>query len=35
MKKRLFNKDRKEQMFKKKIGGRKKTMKKIFNKKNK
>lgn len=30
MKKRIYNKDRKNQMFKKKIGGRKKAMKKPY-----
>ncbi|XP_038211039.1 probable RNA-binding protein CG14230 [Zerene cesonia] len=34
MKKRLYNKERKNKMFQKKIGGRKKTMKKNYNKKN-
>ncbi|XP_041984970.1 probable RNA-binding protein CG14230 [Aricia agestis] len=33
MKKRIYNKERKNQMFKKKIGGRKKSMKKSFRKK--
>ncbi|CAG4947379.1 unnamed protein product [Colias eurytheme] len=33
MKKRLYNKERKNKMFQKKIGGRKKTMKKSYNKK--
>ncbi|XP_013187784.2 probable RNA-binding protein CG14230 [Amyelois transitella] len=33
MKKRLYNKERKNQMFQKKIGGRKKTMKKTYRKK--
>lgn len=33
MKKRIYNKERKNQMFKKKIGGRKKIMKKSFRKK--
>ncbi|KAG6456786.1 hypothetical protein O3G_MSEX009939 [Manduca sexta] len=32
MKKRIYNKERKSQMFQKKIGGRKKTMKKSYNK---
>ena len=32
MNKRIYNKDRKNQMFKKKIGGKKKSMKKPFNK---
>lgn len=30
MKKRIYNKDRKNQMFKKKIGGKKKSMKKPY-----
>lgn len=30
MKKRIYNKERKNQMFQKKIGGRKKTMKKSY-----
>ncbi|CAB3234921.1 unnamed protein product [Arctia plantaginis] len=34
VKKRLYNNDRKNQMFKKKIGGRKKSMKKPYKKKN-
>lgn len=36
MKKRIYNKERKDQMqmFRKKIGGRKKTMKKSFRRKN-
>lgn len=34
MKKRIYNNERKNQMFRKKIGGRKKTMKKSFNKRN-
>ncbi|CAG9795792.1 unnamed protein product [Diatraea saccharalis] len=33
MKKRIYNKDRKSQMFQKKIGGRKKSMKKTYKKK--
>ncbi|XP_049876907.1 probable RNA-binding protein CG14230 [Pectinophora gossypiella] len=33
MKKRIYNKERKNQMFQKKIGGRKKTMKKSYRKK--
>lgn len=33
VKKRIYNKDRKNQMFQKKIGGRRKTMKKSFRKK--
>ncbi|KAM3963179.1 nucleolar protein 8 [Aphomia sociella] len=32
MKKRIYNKERKNQMFQKKIGGRKKTLKKSYNK---
>lgn len=32
MKKRLYNKERKNKMFQKKIGGRKKNMKKSYNK---
>lgn len=32
MKKRIYNKERKNTMFRKKIGGKKKTMKKKFRK---
>lgn len=34
MKKRLYNRERKDQMFKKKIGGRRKSNKKSYRKKN-